>query len=266
LGANGLGHCNHAGAILFAVEDFCRSGLRDHGEPISCTSKICKWNVPRNINVTPKPVDDINFVRHQFGKESNNVAKSSLYDPRAPCDRGLNEDALNTLSDNIASCMSSSSYFLFHKVKPKCTNSNIQIDSYWEDVPEECLLESEGVSEGGDDCPFNDIYDISSKEFKEMMQIYMQAETISDYEIERIERTTRGQSDNELWRELKRTKLTAPNFYSAATRKSAPDKMLKNIMYLSPVDTNNTIAALQYGITHEQDAADAYVKAKEFWN
>ena len=35
-----LGHCNHVGGILLAVEDFCRRGLKEHGEPVSCTSRL----------------------------------------------------------------------------------------------------------------------------------------------------------------------------------------------------------------------------------
>lgn len=43
---------------------------------------------------------------------------------------------------------------------------------------------------------------------------------------------TRGQSLNESWRNLKRTKLTASNFKSAAVRVKEPDALLKRIMYL----------------------------------
>ncbi|KAK3750796.1 hypothetical protein QZH41_018654, partial [Actinostola sp. cb2023] len=48
-GVNGHGQCNHIGGILFAIEDFCRQGLKNHHEPVSCTSRLCSWNVPRNI-------------------------------------------------------------------------------------------------------------------------------------------------------------------------------------------------------------------------
>jgi len=96
-GLDGLGHCNHVGGILFAVEDFCNQGLREHSEPVSCISKICSWNVPRNIRIDPKPVDDINITTFRFGKEANKIAKMSLYDPRAPMHREVNPESLSML-------------------------------------------------------------------------------------------------------------------------------------------------------------------------
>ena len=50
-GVDGLGHCNPVGGILLVVEDFCRRGLKEHGEPVSCTSRLCSWNAPTNVQV-----------------------------------------------------------------------------------------------------------------------------------------------------------------------------------------------------------------------
>lgn len=246
------------GSVLFAVEDFCRRGLKEHNEVVSCTSRICQWNVPRNMKVQPKPVDDILFTRYRFGKDSSSIPKSSLYDPRAPSDRTVNDEALKTHCESMASSVGSSSFFLFHKVKPTYTQSNnVEIESYCEDIPEVYAVLPQDVEEP--DLPFTDDYDIKSSSFKSMMDSYV--ESITETEIQQIERITRGQSNNAAWRELKANKLTASNFHSASIRKAEPDKLLKTIMYLSNTD-EKPIASLQYGQLHEKDAVDCYIKSE----
>ena len=94
------------------------------------------------------------------------------------------------------------------------------------------------------DLPFNDDYDISSSHFKSIMDCFADTQSISNVDIETVERLTRGQSNNEVWRQLKRDKLTASNFYNAAVRRKEPDKLLKNIMYIS--EKKKSIESLEY--------------------
>ena len=58
-GVNSLGKCNHIGSILFAMEDFNRKGLKEFNEPLTCTSKLSKWNVPRDSSSAPAPIDQV---------------------------------------------------------------------------------------------------------------------------------------------------------------------------------------------------------------
>ena len=49
------GWCNHVTASLFALNSYGRAkedGEKDH-EELPCTSKPCKWNVPRNQKIGP---------------------------------------------------------------------------------------------------------------------------------------------------------------------------------------------------------------------
>jgi len=73
---------------------------------------------------------------------------------------------------------------------------------------------------------------------------------------------TRGQSLNESWRNLKRTKLTASNFKSAAVRVKEPDAFLKRIMYLESSASEKCIPSLDYGRIHEQDTVVCYIEHK----
>ena len=63
-GVDGLGHCYHVDGTLLPVEDFCRRGLKEHGEPVSCTSRLCCWNAPMNVEVDPKPVINIVITKN----------------------------------------------------------------------------------------------------------------------------------------------------------------------------------------------------------
>jgi len=240
------------------MEDFCQRGLKESSEPVSCTSKLCSWNVPRNVRVQPKPIDEIVITKYSFGKEARKTAKNSLYDPRAPEDRTINTERLETLCSNLSKSMQTSSFFLFYNIKPQNHDENVTVDSVVESIPEN----APDIEIKEDyDLPFNDIYDISTLNFKSMMDIY--SEKTDDKEIELIERMTRGQSNNNAWRELRSIKLTASNFKSAATRTSEPDKLLKNIMYLS--NTRKPVPALEYGHLNEPHAVADYItlKAKE---
>ena len=230
--------------------------MNDHTEPVS--SRLCSWNVPRNVKVDPKPVGDINITKFQYGKKSSKVAKSSLYDPRAPCDRRLDETRLNTMLSKLRNTLPSSSLFLFHDVKPNLLiDESIIIDSICEDIPVNVVDITEFAEQMEMDLPFNNNYDIASSKFKEMIDAYV--EKVTDNDIKRIERLSRGQ-DNAFWRELKKEKLTASNFKAAATRRKEPDKLLWEVMYNVKETTN--VPALQYGHVNADNAVDDYVKKK----
>ena len=93
-----------------------------------------------------------------------------------------------------------------------------------------------------------------------MMDYYADTQSVSDVDIEKVEGVTRGQSNNEVWRQLKRDKLTSSNFHDSAVRQKEPDKFLRNIMHIS--EKKKGIASLEYGQLHDCDAVASYVAAK----
>lgn len=263
-GENGFGHCNHIGGVVFAIEDFSRSGLKEHDQPISCTSRLCKWNVPRNMRVEPQPVDKIVVRKIRYGKKRSACAKISEYDPRAPVDRSLNTESLNKLGEKLALCLPNSAFFLFHtnfqpqNISSTSDNNNIEIDSTCEPLPD-CVPEN--VQEYSEDyqMPFDDNYNFASKVFKEMIDIHVKSQIVTIEDVKKTEEMTRGQSDNNAWRELKETILTASNFKKAVVRQKAPDKLLKDIMYLKSEECERSIPALEYGKHNEQHAVNCYI-------
>ena len=116
------------------------------------------------MKVQPKPAIDITITKFGYGKECRQSAKSSLYDPRAPSDRNVDKVQLNKMLSNLSQCLSSSSVFLFHDVKPTpLSNSCIQIDSLCETVPENVEDVFGNAEESNLDLPFNDDYNINDQ-------------------------------------------------------------------------------------------------------
>ena len=75
------GSCNHVAALLYALEEFVRFGLRE--EVDSPTSRLCKWNRPRGKKVQPKKVVDVRLHRASFGNKRVRAPKA-FYNPVPP--------------------------------------------------------------------------------------------------------------------------------------------------------------------------------------
>jgi len=246
LGVNGKGKCNHIGGVLFAIEDFTRQGLHKHNEPLSCTSRLSVWVVPRLQTVTPRPVDQILFRRIRFGKQ--NIRKEPLvisYDPRASYQRTRIESDFKKLCTSLQNCLASSSFFLFHDLQSNRKKTNEHVKSIVSCDPE---------------LPFNDYYDISSMEFQEITDCYFQSHyiRISTGEIEEIEKNNRGKQRNTLWIDKRKQVLTASNFGMAAKTKVEPSKKVNSILY-----SNFTTEAILYGLENEHKAVEAYVSQEK---
>ena len=53
------------------MEDFIRRGLQNHPEPLTCTSRLSVWVVPRNQSVAAKPLDKVLIRKIRFGKKEH---------------------------------------------------------------------------------------------------------------------------------------------------------------------------------------------------
>ena len=79
---------------------------------------------------------------------------------------------------------------------------------------------------------FNDCYDISSPNFKEMIYLYFKSmHFMTKEEIDLIQHLTVGQSSNENWLKYRMYRLTASNFYSAAVNRVQPSSKLNSMFY-----------------------------------
>jgi hypothetical protein len=243
LGYNGRGKCNHVGGLLFAIKDFSRKELQKHQEPLSCTSRLSVWVVPRNQSVSAKPADEILIRKIQFGKKNIRKAPKTMskYDPRAMDQRELNLNSFNNLCSDLKRSLKSSSFFIFHNLTPP-TNANEVVNSESSEF----------------DLPFNDFYDISNEHFEEMLHIHVKHLTITENEIVRLEEATRGQADNEEWMCERKKYLTSSNFGAASKLKVEPPKKLHSMLY-SQVRTEGMI----YGIENEGKVVSQYLSVNK---
>ena len=239
IGSQGKGKCNHIGGVLFALEDFTRRGLQKHPEPLSCTSRLSVWVVPRNQSVAAKPLDQILIRKIRFGKKNIRLKPKLIkFDPRPPQQRKMDDERFKTLSENLQNSLASSSFFLFHDIKSNCSEASTSQEA----------AEQESVA-------FTDSYDIATNRFKSMIDEHVSSLTITPEEIQETERLTKGQSRNELWFQKRKTVLTASNFGKVAKTKVEPSNKLKAILY-----SNFTTEAVQYGIESEQKAVDLFTR------
>lgn len=80
--------------------------------------------------------------------------------------------------------------------------------------------------------------------------------------VKDIESSTRGQSENQVWKVMRYGRLTASNFYricEAVDRHHCPPSLLKTIM--SKYETDVEVPALQWGRRKEEVARDLYTRS-----
>ena len=82
------------------MEDFSRKKIKAFVEPLTCTSQLSRWNVPHDSLNNPAPINKtIVKKKIKFGDNPSTEVeqKTNCYDPRAPNDKYLDNDSMNTL-------------------------------------------------------------------------------------------------------------------------------------------------------------------------
>ena len=62
------GSCNHVGALLYALEDFVRKGLREE-TPKACTSKLMAWNQPRARKMRARKTSEVFLKKEEYSTQ-----------------------------------------------------------------------------------------------------------------------------------------------------------------------------------------------------
>ena len=140
---SGLGAaCSHIAALLFALKDVVRKGLKELPVELSKTSKPMEWNKPPKKHISPLPVRDISFTKPSFRKEDATAvvgcAKHNL-DPCAPADHTLSQPALVKLKEDLKDVFAESGLFQYwdyglgHQELQSSTAARLQPTSQTED-------------------------------------------------------------------------------------------------------------------------------------
>ena len=61
------GSFNHVAGLLYALEDFVRTGLSEEAKK-TCTDKLMGWNSPRKRKIQPRQVTEVFLVKEEYTK------------------------------------------------------------------------------------------------------------------------------------------------------------------------------------------------------
>lgn len=187
--------CNHVASLLYKMEAAFRLGMSNP----TCTMTPCSWKAPSGTKAPPyMKVSDMNFVKPAAKKQLklSSVAGTSAQKIRRPWKIRIEEDlvrdndtdAYKSFVEGLKSAIPNASVFL-----PGIMRRQLSIDQH--DFEIDSIL-----------CRCKSVND-----FKSHM-------TINADSINTIERETRGQSSNDLWKTLRKGRITASNFYRVMTK------------------------------------------------
>jgi len=202
--------CSHVAALLFYLEDCVQRRDKVLPDNSTCTDKLQQWHIPPKRTINPAPVSDIEFRKAEYGKEQEDRPKPTLYDPRHPNDQTLNPEHVSTMLD---------------KLKTTCPTSGIH--QFWNLSGESTLTANEKEAmnlvvhapELGIwlTYPCFDV-DASSPQFVDHCFAYARNQKVAPEIACRVERVTRGQSSNALWRFLHNCRITSSQFHDICTQ------------------------------------------------
>ena len=81
------GHCNHIFAIIFQLNDYSCSNVREIPSDATCKSLPQSWLIPRATSICPLPVMGTHYARAETdrcGKRKREPVRCKLYDARGP--------------------------------------------------------------------------------------------------------------------------------------------------------------------------------------
>ena len=222
----------------FALEDFNQKGLHQSKEPASCTSKLSAWNVSSS-SVAPASIDEIVLEKIKFGADNVKRYKPRYnpFDPRLPNQRVLTQN-IEQLTLNLAKHAPNSYLFACHDMPKSTSDSADSLPTTVSEVPslsspfQGSSVELVCHEHSEESMAFNDFYDISSPNFKQMIDPYFKSmHSMTKEEIDLIQHLAVGQSSNENWLKYRMYRLTASNFYSVAVNRVEPSSKLNSMFY-----------------------------------
>ena len=246
------GCCNHVTALIYALEEFIRLGLREESR-LPCTSKLQQWNQPRQRHVAPSRVI---VEKEEFGKRKRRRTDRRMYDPRSVNLRFSDPVEHRQLLDELqaehneqaaADCTGNVSRYgltcLRNALLPTSSEESSSADD--DEVP--CSSEGSGSNSDTESLepplstPVTGVEDFLSK--------YV---SVTAQEAAEIEAQTSGQSATNMWFSERRKRITATSVKSVACRRK-PDFSPIVVRKLSGGQFRGSVAT-RYGLEKEDVA------------
>ncbi|CAC5360694.1 unnamed protein product [Mytilus coruscus] len=229
--------CNHVAGLLFRVEAANKLGAS------ACTSLPCAWKVPSRIKgVKPTKIKDLRIIKSRHGQSDSKrplVCQSKLQYQPIP----ENKDNLDTFSAVL---------------KKSIPNACIYKGFVTENVEETV---TKPVSEDITSYTIQNIITNCNNQtdFLSNMPKYTESE------IQKVMRSTVGQSSNEKWHEIRSGRLTSSNFYEIHTKVQSYkkkegrtfDPLISRLMGYKKLNPN--IRSLKHGREMEPEAKSCYL-------
>lgn len=277
--------CNHIAALLFALEDYVKNHSTTTSDDIACTSKPCEWNKPRKRKLSPKRIEEIRSVKHQYGKVPRLAAVPSDVAYKA-CPT-LSNSVVSNLLDSLRLVSPQSAIFTaIEKQHTVFLENEISSDSNigaYEEVSS-CLLTESPSTASIDEGPQLDTLELnkslqsdqdnffhvgcispfaalppSLKNIEEKCRSIKRKLNFNEEEIQQVEKKTRLQSRDSDWYLYRKGRITASKCKRVASLKptTSPSKTLKELLMINKVP--QTSAMLQ-GLENEDAIADSFVE------
>lgn len=241
--------CTHVGAVLFKVEATVRCR-----ELKTCTDKPSYWILPSNINKVNSEVGHrIDYTSAAAKRRSMNSILNA---------ETVNRQDFRTCASNITTPLpthTDMSHFCadLHKAGGKCVILSV--------LPEYCEEFKDPVQPVTDVTflqylrnPTLDGCDLSM--LKEHCRAQTKAVYVSEQQAERIEQRTRAQHKSSIWFAARAGRITASSLHAVYRGEinSPALSTIRRICY--PKENTCMTADLAWGIAHEEDARQTYIK------
>ncbi|XP_052809849.1 uncharacterized protein LOC128238216 [Mya arenaria] len=218
------GLCSHIGGLLITVVQIKNA----------CTTKGCEWLRPQtDLQLKPQRLRDIKFSSNE---EAPIKPHPEVYQA-GPC-----QDPERFLEDIMAG---------LGKVYPQSV--------LYQTINPEITDVSDVISKYKPPFKYDDSVDLSSTVCQSEFRNFAAGIEVSDKEIERVEKSTKGQSANPIWKDVRTNILTASNFASICKKRpeTKPDNLVGR---LRGNRSNFDGKPLQYGRKKESQARRDYTQ------
>ncbi|XP_067948705.1 uncharacterized protein [Watersipora subatra] len=215
--------CNHIAALMFKIESAFRLDISNP----ACTNTACACKGPSSRKTVFMKVADMSFKKpsHKSGKGGKEKSIKKSTTSRVKFGETLNEPGVTChfkdFVESMRSAVPTALLFLPGKLK---TSTSQPID-------DDTILPNDNDSL---DIWITSICSIAdaAKTVATVDKLITKC-VLSDQQISDIEVFTRGRSENENWRRLRRGRVTASNFYKIHTMESLKTQSINKLLKIS---------------------------------
>ncbi|XP_045214744.1 uncharacterized protein LOC123564895 [Mercenaria mercenaria] len=277
------GVCNHIIALLYNVNHWSSKRMTEIPADMSCTEVSQIWHKPRGDKIEPEPVMKLTFAKAATDRQlrKREPVKCYLYDGRAKKSKGTlapSKEEVATIQEIVGARNSNipivyltkdhstthSTDTLFGEV-PTGSPLSYQLQDYHSSKSEfSAYIPSKVDIVLQDNLRFPDIpvpnssLNIDLTQLDETSKTFLQSLDVTKARSEEIEQITIDQSQNKLWHEMRKNRLTASKFGDVINRKSEPSEaFVKNLFTCKDL---SSVKSISHGRDKEDTARKLYTK------